>query len=350
MAQSTQGSPPVRTHHPRTANPVEVIPTLFLDSEGFVSTSCHDSIPGSPATGMSPDPHQGQDFDDTSGGSSELRLRPQTDRPGQSVRLGWPEQAVASVLPLARRALKNKRKKACLLDNTRLHLPETIALQLSRRAPYMRIHIHDIMSSRTSSPVPSTPQSLTSHPPPTPVDDGPEAAPATPDATPDETDFPQCEFDIDWENIWHCGKRALGAKKRHRHKRAVDTKIKESWIYRHGANLDHNGVRYWLCRLCHEKKSYSALYASPGTSHAARHLLRRHQIAEFRDSGPSLKNPFTSASSSDSSSSRPLSRQTGLGFQLASHFNEGHGKLVFWTASSSKMSSSDKHLANVFGG
>ena len=188
VAQGTRGFPPVRTHHPRTANPVEVIQTLLLDSEAFVSTSCHDSIPGSPATGMSPDPHQGQDFDD------RLTDRPlssdrQTDRPGQSVRPGWSEQAVASVLPLARRALRSKWK-ACLLDITRLHLPETIALQLSCRAPYMRIHTHDIMSSsRTSSPVPSIPQSLTSHPPPTPVDDGPEATPATPDATPDETDF-----------------------------------------------------------------------------------------------------------------------------------------------------------------
>jgi hypothetical protein len=179
-------------------------------------------------------------------------------------------------LPLARRALRNKGK-ACLLGITRLHLPESIALQLSRRAPYMRIHTHDIMSSsRTPSPVPSITRSLTSHPPPTPVDDGPEAAPATPDATPDETDFPQGGFDIDWENIWHCGKRAVRAKKRHRHKRVIDIKIKESWIYQHGANSDYNGVRYWLCRLCHGKKSYSALYASSGTSHAARHLPRRH--------------------------------------------------------------------------
>ncbi|EWY79581.1 hypothetical protein FOYG_17275 [Fusarium oxysporum NRRL 32931] len=178
-------------------------------------------------------------------------------------------------------------------------------------------------SSRTSSPVPSIPQSLTSRPPPTPADDGPEA-------TLDETDFPQCEFDIDWENIWHCGKRLVGAKKRPRHKRVIGTKIKESWIYQHGANLDHNGVRYWLCRLCHEKKSYAtALYASSGTSHATRHLLRQHQIAEFGESGPGLRNPFTLAASSASSSSRPLSRQASLGFQLASHFNESAWKARF---------------------
>jgi hypothetical protein len=200
----------------------------------------------------------------------------------------------------------------------------------------MRIHTHVIMSSSgTSSPVLSIPQYFTPHPPPTLFDDGPEATPATPaapaaPATPDETDSPQYEFDVDWENIWHCGKRLVGAKKRPRHKRVVGTKIKESWIYRHGANLDHNGVRYWLCRLCHEKKSYlTALYASSGTAHAARHLLRQHHISEFGENGPGLRTPFTLAASSASSSSSPLSRQASLGFQLASHFNEKAWKARF---------------------
>lgn len=146
----------------------------------------------------------------------------------------------------------------------------------------MRIHTHDIMSSsRTSSPVPSTPQSLTSHPPPTPVDNGPKAAPATPDATPDETDFPQCEFDIDWRTSGTAENELWAPKRGIVTKGLSAERIKESWIYRHGANLDHNGVRYWLCRLCHVKKSYSAVYASSGTPHAAGHLFRRHQIAEF---------------------------------------------------------------------
>ncbi|KID93531.1 transposase-like protein, partial [Metarhizium majus ARSEF 297] len=133
-------------------------------------------------------------------------------------------------------------------------------------------------SSRASSPV-SIPPSTASLPPSTPLDSSPHATPGPP---PFETDAPHCEVDIDWGNIWHCGKRLVGAKRRPRHKRVVGTKIKESWIYRYGANLEHNGVRYWLCRLCHERKSYStALYASSGTSHAARHLLRQHQITEF---------------------------------------------------------------------
>ncbi|KAL5583913.1 hypothetical protein FOVSG1_015264 [Fusarium oxysporum f. sp. vasinfectum] len=90
-----------------------------------------------------------------------------------------------------------------------------------------------IPSSRTSSPVPSIPQSLASYLPPTSTD-------TTPEATVD--DAPQCEFDIDWENIWHCGKRLVGVKKRPRHRRVVGTKMKESWIYRHGANLEHKGT------------------------------------------------------------------------------------------------------------
>jgi hypothetical protein len=178
--------------------------------------------------------------------------------------------------------------------------------------------------------VSSTPQSLPSRPSLIPLDDGFEAAHASPEATTDETDASPSEFDIDWENIWHGGKRLVGAKKRPRHKRVIGTKIKESWIYRHGANLEHRGVRYWLCRICHMKKSYStALYVSSGTSHAARHLLRQHQITEVGESGPGLATPFTLAATYSSSSSHPLSRQASLGLQLASHFDEGTWKARF---------------------
>ena len=178
-----------------------------------------------------------------------------------------------------------------------------------------------ISSSRNSSPVPSIPQSLTSYLPSTSTD-------TTPGTT--AGDASQCEFNIDWENIWHCGKRLVGVKKRPRHRRVVGTKMKESWIYQHGANLEHKGVRYWLCRLCHEKRSYStALYASSGTAHAARHLLRQHQITEFGGINPSLTTPFTLAATSTPSSVRPLSRQASLGFQLASHFDERSWKSRF---------------------
>ncbi|KAH7468076.1 putative oxidoreductase [Fusarium oxysporum f. sp. matthiolae] len=265
--------------------------------------------------------------------------RPQTDRPAILARptdrtdrsvwvvwvgLGWPKWPTVSVPLLAHCALGNKVKakvKVCLLNLARPHLLENCC-KYSRRAPYMCFHTHIMKpSSRTSSPVPSIPQSLASYLPPTSTD-------TTPEATVD--DAPQCEFDIDWENIWHCGKRLVGVKKRPRHRRVVGTKMKESWIYRHGANLEHKGVRYWLCRLCHEKRSYStALYASSGTAHAARHLLRQHQIAEFGDSSPSLTTPFTLAAASASSSVRPLSRQASLGFQLGSHFDERSWKARF---------------------
>ncbi len=176
-------------------------------------------------------------------------------------------------------------------------------------------------SRRTSSPVSSIPHSLVFDLPSTSTD-------ATYEATADDTS--QCEFDIDWENIWHCEKRLLGAKKRPRHRRVIGTKMKESWLYRHGANLEYKGVRYWLCRLCHEKKSYStALYASSGTAHVARHLLRQHQTAEFGNSNPDLTTPFTLASTSMFSSVRPLSQQASLGFQLAPHFDERSWKAGF---------------------
>lgn len=89
-------------------------------------------------------------------------------------------------------------------------------------------------------------------------------------------------------------------------------------------------VRYWLCRICHVKKSYStALYVSSGTSHAARHLLRQHQITEAGESDPSLATPFTLAATSGSSLSRLLSQQASLGLQLASHFDGGTWKARF---------------------
>lgn len=134
---------------------------------------------------------------------------------------------------------------------------------------YTRTVVRTTMSSaRSPSPVSPIPQSLASYLPAA-------STGTTPEATSD--DASQCEFDIDWENIWHGGKRLVGAKKRVCHRRVVGTKIKESWIYRHGANLEHKGIRYWLCKLCHEKRSYStALYASSGTAHAARHLLRHY--------------------------------------------------------------------------
>jgi hypothetical protein len=187
---------------------------------------------------------------------------------------------------------------------------------------YIRIHIRATMSPAGSlSPVSPAPQSFASYLPAT-------ATSTTPEAPSD--DASQCEFDIDWENIWHGGKRLVGAKKRPRHRRVVGAKMKESWIYRHGANLEHKGIRYWLCKICHKQRSYStALYASSGTAHAARHLLRQHHVAESGGGSPSLTTPFTLAATSASTPPRPLSRQSTLGFQLASLFDERSWKARF---------------------
>ncbi|KJZ68529.1 hypothetical protein HIM_12077 [Hirsutella minnesotensis 3608] len=156
-----------------------------------------------------------------------------------------------------------------------------------------------------------------------PVNDSPEPASASSEATADETDVSQWDFVIDWDNIWHGGKRLVGARRRPRHKRVIGTRIKESWIYKYGANLEHKGIQYWLCKICHINKSYStALYASSGTSHAARHLLRQHHIADCQGSDSRVKTPFTIAATTASSPFGSESRQTSLGYQIGSHFDE----------------------------
>jgi hypothetical protein len=180
-------------------------------------------------------------------------------------------------------------------------------------------------SSRVSSPQSSIRSTDPSYPPSINVDDSSEttSTPATKNTT-TEIDSPHCEFNIDWNNLWHNGKRLNGAKLRPRHRRVINTKVKESWIYGHGASLEHNGARYWLCKLCHLKRSYStALYSSAGTTHAAKHLLREHKISESGQLPPSqVLNPFTFAGSSVSSSGMHLSRQSSLGLPLATRFSE----------------------------
>ena len=127
-----------------------------------------------------------------------------------------------------------------------------------------------------------------------------------------------CEFSIDWENIWHGNKRLIGVEYRPRHRRTVGTKIKESWIYQYGANLEHQGTRYWLCRECHIKKRFhTALYCSSGTAHSIKHLQRIHNIDENGPINIRSRNPFTTAASS-SISAAP---RNAIGFQIASPFN-----------------------------
>jgi hypothetical protein len=149
------------------------------------------------------------------------------------------------------------------------------------------------------------------------------STPAT-KTTSSEIDFPHCDFNIDWNNSCHNGKRLNGAKLKPRHRRDINTKVKESWMYGHGVSLEHNGPRYWLRKLCYLKRSYStALYSSAGTTRAVKHLLREHKISECCQLPPSrVLNPLTFSGSLVSSSGIHLLRQSSLGLQVATHFCE----------------------------
>ena len=156
--------------------------------------------------------------------------------------------------------------------------------------------------------------------------DNASETPSDPVSTDDDV---SCEFDIDWTNIWHGSARLEGAKLRPRHRRVINTKAKESWIFRHGASLEHKKARYWLCRLCHLKKSYStALYSAAGTTHAAKHLTREHRISQPGELPNLPANPFSFAASL-STHRTSLSRQSSVGLGLASRFNESLWKARF---------------------
>ncbi|KAK4075189.1 hypothetical protein Purlil1_12774 [Purpureocillium lilacinum] len=118
----------------------------------------------------------------------------QTDRPFSSDR-----QTGQAVLPLARDARAgNWQLNSCLRVPSRLHLRGTHCI-LRVVLAYSKVYSLTTMSSaRSSSPVSSIPQSLASYLPSISAD-------TTREVTSD--DASQCEFDIDWKNIWHGGKR-----------------------------------------------------------------------------------------------------------------------------------------------
>ncbi|KAK2669167.1 hypothetical protein RAB80_014693, partial [Fusarium oxysporum f. sp. vasinfectum] len=168
-----------------------------------------------------------------------------------------------------------------------------------------------IPSSRTSSPVPSIPQSLASYLPPTSTD-------TTPEATVD--DAPQCEFDIDWENIWHCEKKTCGRQKeassqtgrRHKDERIMD-------------------ISTWR-KFRAQRRTLLALQTLPRKEElfdGSVCLVWDSSCREAPAPSPSLTTPFTLAAASASSSVRALSRQASLGFQLGSHFDERSWKARF---------------------
>ncbi|KAM4063997.1 transposase-like protein [Hirsutella rhossiliensis] len=142
-------------------------------------------------------------------------------------------------------------------------------------------------SSRDTSPVSSVPQSFASRPHPTPVNDK------------------QTRQMLHNANLTLIGRTSGTAANDFG---VVGTKIKESWIYRYGANLEHSGVRYWLCRI------------SPASS-APNHGIRR-ESSRIEDSvylGGYVTILFV-----------PTFISTGQpSYQLASHFDERTWKARF---------------------
>src|SRR5437667_10203331 len=49
------------------------------------------------------------------------------------------------------------------------------------------------------------------------------------------------DFEINWEQLYFAGKKLTGAVYRQRHKRVVGTGAKISWVWQHGAELEHRG-------------------------------------------------------------------------------------------------------------
>src|SRR5437764_14712426 len=110
-------------------------------------------------------------------------------------------------------------------------------------------------TARPTSPpasVSSTP-SLVSDGLDTPERDTPERD--TP-ASPCPTTSHCCVFDIDKSILWYENKLLKNVEYRPRHRRVLHTKAKISWIYKHGADLQADGVpKIWLCKICHLRKS-----------------------------------------------------------------------------------------------
>lgn len=62
---------------------------------------------------------------------------------------------------------------------------------------------------------------------------------------------------INWAVIRrHDGTILKGIQYRIRGKRSVGRRVKVSWIYSHGAELEHSNDKYFLCADCHTKKRY----------------------------------------------------------------------------------------------
>jgi len=117
----------------------------------------------------------------------------------------------------------------------------------------------------------------------------------------------------------HDGTVLKGIQYRIRDKRTVGGRVKVSWIYSYGAELEHSNDKYFLCADCHTKKRYfSQLFAAESTTAAIQHLVEFHKV----------KKPSTSANEDDDI--EPTI--TAEAFQLVMPFNEDEykQKLIDW--------------------
>ncbi|KAJ6436065.1 transposase-like protein [Purpureocillium lavendulum] len=127
-------------------------------------------------------------------------------------------------------------------------------------------------------------------------------------------------FPIDWGVLRrHDGTILKGIQYRIRDKRNVGRRVKVSWIYSYGAELEHSNDKYFLCADCHTKKRYtSQLFAAESTTAAIQHLLEFHKI----------KRPSNSTTGDDDIDA-PNAAEV---FQLIMPFNEDEykQKLIDW--------------------
>lgn len=127
-------------------------------------------------------------------------------------------------------------------------------------------------------------------------------------------------FPIDWGVLRrHDGTITKGIQYRIRDKRNVGRRVKVSWIYSYGAELEHSNDKYFLCADCHTKKRYtSQLFAAESTTAAIQHLLEFHKI----------KRPSNSTTGDDDIDATNAAEV----FQLIMPFNEDEykQKLIDW--------------------
>ncbi|KAJ6437614.1 LOW QUALITY PROTEIN: transposase-like protein [Purpureocillium lavendulum] len=117
----------------------------------------------------------------------------------------------------------------------------------------------------------------------------------------------------------HDGTILKGIQYRIRDKRNVGRRVKVSWIYSYGAELEHSNDKYFLCADCHTKKRYtSQLFAAESTTAAIQHLLEFHKI----------KRPSNSTTGDDDIDATNAAEV----FQLIMPFNEDEykQKLIDW--------------------